>query len=685
MRPRRPHKLEVQLIAAFSLCMLALALGNALGTSWWINRVETKIFIEDSHHVVSALSERSRLALLFDSQELAAEALDTIEQNPDVDHAWILNADQILLAHSDDRSDNSGDRSDNSGDRSDTGQAGHVKPDFKNVTTATRDAIRIHKVVFESDNEPESGPASLTEQPLGLIHVQFNTKQLELVKQNIIVGVLVISALIALILMVLVLILSKRITRPLVQFTAEVETYEARKRIQTVDYESSREIQQLAIAFDTLMTRLNKNSKALQSSYERLLQEINSKEEAKKERNELQKRLLQSQKMESIGQLTSGIAHDFNNILGSILGFSQLASEMLEDEEDMEDIYEYVEEVRTAGHRAKQIVSQLLAFSRESHHAPKPMQISTEIKGVIDLLRPMLPASIEIENNISSDELANAIFDPTEFSQTIMNLCINARDAIGLSGTITLSLTRKTFDKEAHCSSCSEDIVGEYLVLAVKDSGTGIPADKIETIFEPFYTTKDVNCGSGLGLSMVHGVVHQNGGHIMVDSKQGEYTQFNLLLAKCEASQTEPEQNTRSTAPTETFPDEINVVLIDDDVQFLKFLQTALEESGCTVLSCTHAEDALSYLTKNHKIIDIVITDEIMPKMTGIEFIRAMSEAGLDTPVIVCTGYSKHNSADYMEYGYVKGLLEKPVGIEELLNTVIEITSSGHREEGGSR
>ena len=651
MLPGKSLKLELRLIIAFTVCMLCLTLSIGVGTSWWINKIQTTMYQTESEALANTLANQARLSFLFDSNETAEELLQLFQDDQDIDHVWLITEERTVLAQLGPL----------------TFTPAQLKQQYQTwQTQPSTSALLIRRPVFESEQ--------IGAEQIGEVYILFNLNRLTTIKRNIIVGVFVVATIMTIPLLLLVIVISKQVSQPLVEFISGLELIKNYERLEYSNRNSYQEILQLHHSFDSLMNRLEDQRDKLKRSYEQLIEEKNYKERAEREKIELEKRLLQSQKMESIGQLTSGIAHDFNNILGSILGFSELAIETLEYDEEMRDVCQYIKEVNVAGNRAKTIVSKLLAFARESQHDPKPIVISKEMGVITTLMRPMLPSSITIDNQIAPDDARCTLFDPVEFSQVIMNLCINAKDAIGISGKITISMQEENLEETLACSSCSLPFSGEYLVITVEDSGPGISQSLVNKLFQPFYTTKEMDKGSGLGLSMVHGVVHQKQGHIFVESELNHYTRFKLYLKSCSpATVSKPEAILKErSAPLK---EQINLVVVDDDQQFLAFLTTVLEENGCTVFSTSEPQEAVDYITNHEHLLDLVLTDEIMPKMTGLEIIAQLHEIGINIPTIVCSGYSKYASADYQHYTMFKKLLKKPVEIDELLDSIIEVLS----------
>lgn len=259
-----------------------------------------------------------------------------------------------------------------------------------------------------------------------------------------------------------------------------------------------------------------------------VVRDITERKNAEAERQRLQLQLAQAQKMEAIGQLTGGVAHDFNNMLAGILGFSELSLEIAQTL-DNASLCTYLTQINRAGERARDLVAKMLAFSRSRDvSTPEPVQLSSAIPEMMKMLRPLLPASVAISTEFDP-ATAPILLDTIELQQVLMNLCINARDAMGGSGTLTIALRKSTWHN-AVCSACQQGFSGDYVELSVSDSGPGMDANTLQRVFEPFFTTKEVGKGTGMGLAMVHGIVHDRHGHIVVESKPGKGCCFRLLF-----------------------------------------------------------------------------------------------------------------------------------------------------------
>ena len=258
-----------------------------------------------------------------------------------------------------------------------------------------------------------------------------------------------------------------------------------------------------------------------------IIQDITEEKEAVKRKLDIEKQTQQSQRLESLGRLTGGIAHDFNNILACMLGYTKLSS-MAVASEHFEKIDRYINEIEAAGFRGRDIIQQMLAFSRQDDVNPRLVKLDKLVFDSLKMLSATMPSSIEIHNQISTD-LPSVKIDPVHVSQLVINLCINAKDALNNAGDITIKLTFEA-DFSGVCSSCHASFHGNYVALSVIDNGEGIPAKNLAHIFDPFYTTKKVGKGTGMGLSTVHGIIHNAKGHILVQSEEQVSTEIRLLF-----------------------------------------------------------------------------------------------------------------------------------------------------------
>jgi len=405
------------------------------------------------------------------------------------------------------------------------------------------------------------------------------------------------------------------------------------------------------------------NSGAIDGMYG-VSRDITERKIAEEEKTKLQSQLQQVQKMESIGTLAGGIAHDFNNILGIIVGNTELA---MDDVPEWHPARQNLKEIRTASIRARDVVKQIMAFSRQSPQQMKPVRIIPIIKESLKLLRSSIPTTIEIHQNISS-ESDTVRADPTQINQVLINLCTNAVHAMGEKGGV---LEVRLEDIEVISSSAVHyhDLSsGKYVRLTVNDTGHGIEPNILERIFDPYFTTKEVGRGSGMGLSVVHGIVKSHGGTISVISEPGEGTIFHVLFPGIE-DEPEPEVDVAVEIPR----GKERILFVDDEKAMVDTIQPMIERLGYAVIARTSSIEALEAFRANPGRFDLVITDFTMPNMTGMELAKALLKLRSDIPIVLCTGYSEHINEDKAKASGIRAFLLKPVVLDEIANTIRKV------------
>ncbi|MBN2107194.1 MAG: PAS domain S-box protein [Deltaproteobacteria bacterium] len=379
------------------------------------------------------------------------------------------------------------------------------------------------------------------------------------------------------------------------------------------------------------------------------------------DRKRIEEQLRQSQKMEAVGTLAGGIAHDFNNILGVIFGYAELSQDLAAGNSVLAN---NLEQILKAADRAKNLVSQILAFSRKSESDVKPLRAHLVIKEALKLLRASLPSTISIITDIE-DTHDIVVADATQLHQIIMNLCTNAAYAMQHSGG-TLEVKLKPVALDEHTVKSYTGIApGPYAQLSVRDTGTGMPADIIDRIFEPFFTTKDVGRGTGMGLSVVHGIVKSLKGDIKVYSEHGRGTVFHVLLPRIEAAIPESSRDVHEAPPGHE-----SVLLIDDEAVLLDVGTHMLESLGYRVTALQSPQEALEIFKKNPESFDVVITDQTMPGLTGYELARELMLVRPDLPIILCTGYSDLVTAESALAGGIKAFVIKPLNRLAIAETI---------------
>jgi len=412
--------------------------------------------------------------------------------------------------------------------------------------------------------------------------------------------------------------------------------------------------------FDVLMWARLAHDEQGREIYPTTSIDISQQKKAALEKEMLQKRLMQTQKMESIGNLAGGIAHDFNNILASIIGFTELALDDVEKNTTLEDS---LKEVFSASLRAKDLVKQILAFARQSDEELKPIQPGLIAKEVIQFIRPTIPTTIDIQQRIASNSLIMG--NATQFHQVLMNLCINAAQSMEKDGgTLDVSISDITADRLAGITL--PDIRRQdYVEIKVSDTGVGIPQDKISFVFEPYFTTKAPGEGTGMGLALVQGVVESYGGRINVNSVEREGTTFTIYL---------PITLKRGKVPAygqQELPtgDEC-ILFVDDEAPLTKIGEKILSRLGYTVTTCTGSVKAVELFKSNPHDFDLVITDMTMPNMTGDELAIELLSIRRDILIILCTGYSNKISDEAALKIGIKAFAYKPIVKADLAKTV---------------
>jgi|GEM_PF-997922 len=401
-------------------------------------------------------------------------------------------------------------------------------------------------------------------------------------------------------------------------------------------------------------------------------QRINERVALQEQEQVLQERLVQATKMESIGHLTAGIAHDFNNLLGGILGFAELASELLARGDPAHKMEKYLAQICTAGTRAKDLITQMLVFSRlhpELGSGDVPMtRLQPAVKEIMKILRSSVPSSIALGLEIQNENISARI-QPVHLHQILLNLVINARDAIAEYGRIDVVLTSHPYS--AVCDACYEPFSGDFVELAVRDTGEGIPALFRSNIFDPFFTTKDVGKGTGMGLSVVHGLTHALGGHIMVESEMGKGTTLRVLIPAMtgEVLSTPQEVARKIDIPAGVLCG-LRILVVDDEPTIASMLNELLSLHGAKVSAFNRSADALATFSRDPQAVDLVITDGTMPELSGPDMARAMLKIRPNTPILLCTGFSQHVNAQIAEQIGLAGFMYKPLDIPKLLHWI---------------
>lgn len=383
-----------------------------------------------------------------------------------------------------------------------------------------------------------------------------------------------------------------------------------------------------------------------------------------KEKNLLELQLQKGRRLEAIGTLAGGIAHDFNNLLAAVLGFTDLA--LLSVKKD-DKLRENLEGIRKAGTRGKDLVAQILAFSRQSETKRRPVEITTIIKEALKMVAASSPATIEIRQNISDN--GKILADPTQIHQVLMNLCTNAFHAMkGKGGVLEVNL--------ALVEIGSDDLIlhpnlkeGKHLKLSVSDTGHGMDKQVMERIFEPFFTTKNTGEGSGMGMAVVHGIVKHHGGDITIQSKEDEGTVFNIHFPIIDTTPDEDEP----VIGAQLRKGKEHILFVDDEEDLAQIGEQMLKYLGYKVDVRTSSVEALKAFQAQPNKFDAVITDQSMPNMTGVELAQKIINLRPDIPIILCTGFSETVSEDKAVKLGIKKFLMKPLVIKDFSESLREV------------
>ena len=387
------------------------------------------------------------------------------------------------------------------------------------------------------------------------------------------------------------------------------------------------------------------------------------------EKEELGKQLRQAQKLEAIGTLAGGIAHDFNNILGAVMGYTELTLRGVPSESRE---YRFLLEAINAANRAKELVKQILTFTRQREQERKPMEMGVVVKEALKLLRASLPTTIDIRQSISSNGVI--LGDPTQIHQIIMNLCTNAHHAMRATGGILeVALTDVTV---AGAMAAQLGVLpGSYLELMVHDTGHGMDTPVLERIFDPYFTTKSSGEGTGLGLAVVHGIVKQSAGAIQVASTPGEGSSFHVFLPRVDLPGQKPAKYLAGDSPRGTE----RILFVDDEQALATIASTMLGQLGYDVTIMTSSTEALERFQSQPGFFDLLITDQTMPGMTGTELAHRALHIRSTLPVILYSGFSEEITAEKVRAMGIKEFLMKPLALEELAR-VIRRVLDGHPE-----
>lgn len=399
------------------------------------------------------------------------------------------------------------------------------------------------------------------------------------------------------------------------------------------------------------------------------------------EQKNLEMRFAHSQKMQAVGQLAGGVAHDFNNLLTAMIGFCDL---LLMRHPAGDPSFADIMQIKQNANRAANLVRQLLAFSRKQTLQPKIVDLSDLLAELSNLIRRLIGENIQLKM-VHGRELGAVKADQGQLEQVIINLAVNARDAMKEGGTLNIRTSNITIrsardiDRDYISPTEEEQILpGEYVLVEVEDTGTGIPTDIIKNIFEPFFSTKEVGSGTGLGLSTCYGIIKQTGGYIYVKSKQGEGTNFSLFFRRHQSDATthKPVEITEEHKATD-LTGKATILLVEDETPVRIFAARALRNKGYDVIEADNGETAIEAFTQHGGIVDLIITDVVMPGMNGPKMVQALEqqepERMKDIKVIFISGYAEDAFIDTFGPSREFNFLPKPFTLKQLAGKVKEV------------
>ena len=395
-----------------------------------------------------------------------------------------------------------------------------------------------------------------------------------------------------------------------------------------------------------------------------IVNDITDRKYSEEEREKLQAQLNQSQKMESVGRLAGGVAHDFNNMLGAIFGYTELSLRKIAPDHP---VYTYLQDIKKAAERSANLTRQLLAFARKQAVAPKILDLNETVEGMLKMLRQIIGEDISLEWLPSANPVMIKM-DPAQVDQLLVNLCVNARDAITDTGKVTIE-TDKTVFTEADKIKDESILPGDYVVLVISDNGIGMDRETLDHLFEPFFTTKETGRGTGLGLATVYGIVKQNNGFINVYSEPGLGTTFRIYLPQHYAAAVSKEQEPGTKEPDQGHQ---TLLLVEDEAMLLNINSEILEQLGYTVLTAASPAEALRIAGQHSGHIDLLITDVIMPEMNGRDLADKISVLHPGIRLLFMSGYTASVIAHHGVLEDGVHFLQKPFSLNDLAEKVKE-------------
>lgn len=469
--------------------------------------------------------------------------------------------------------------------------------------------------------------------------------------------ILVVSVIFLLVSLMLFIFVSSSLS-PITKLTSASKSMAEGDLDHEIKIGSQNELGILAHSFDTMRNSIKKQILVLNK-------EISERKQAQKEQESLQGQLSQAQKLESVGRLAGGVAHDFNNMLAIIIGETDL---IMNKVEPTVPFYSDLEEILNAALRSAKLTEQLLAYARKQPIAPKIIDLNHTLEGMLQMLRRLLGENIEL-SWLPKDNLGSVLIDPSQLDQILANLCVNARDAMGKTGKITIETGAAQFDQD-YCAENADFNPGNYVFLGVSDNGKGMDKETLVQIFEPFFTTKGLGLGTGLGLSTTYGIIQQNNGFIHVHSEPGRGTSFEIYLPIHKGMILDSKYVNKSNL---TARGDETIFVVEDDPTILQITSTMLEGLGYTVLKSSQPKEAIKMIGAYQGEIDLLLTDVVMPKMNGRDLANVLLNSFPKTKILFMSGYTANVIAPHGVLEEGLEFIQKPFSKTKLSERVREI------------
>ncbi len=395
------------------------------------------------------------------------------------------------------------------------------------------------------------------------------------------------------------------------------------------------------------------------------------------EKKQIQKQLQHSQKMEDIGRMTGGISHNFNNKLASILGYTEIIAEKLHELPELpalqkNTLIKYNKRVFDAGISAKQLVEQLKTFCREKAGEFHQISIKENVHEILTFAKAALPSTIEIFEDIEND-LPSIESDTSLLHQLVMALITNAVTSMKSGGKLTLNVSRQEI-KNQYCNSCNSILEGDYIQLSVSDTGIGIPPENFPKLFLPFFTTNQMEGKTGMGLSVLHGLIHEQHGHVTVKSELNKGSTFSLLFRYSNNVDLSSEKQNKDNAELTEEPAEKHILVVDDNPVVIELLRSILVNEKYKLSTAINGQEALKIFMDEPTDFNLILTDQTMPEFTGVELAKVIKTISKEVPIILMSGYKESDiELTSEERSLFYGFIEKPFKIKDLMNCVLEI------------